>query len=330
MSMKISTEEYIHGGTQKDDYNPSEAESCDCPLCGGKDYRKLHTERGVLGIVRCDGCGIIYVNPRLKEPEKVYWGDAETYFEEARLIFLGKLPHHRDPNYDYDLRIVRKYKPEGRFLDVGTNMGFFLRKARGKKWELFGVEPSPALSEFARKYFALNVKTAYLENAGFEDDYFDIVTMTDVFEHIGDPESMLYQVRRIIKPDGIVLIKVPNGNYNLMKLRLARLLGKSGQYDIFDSYEHLVHYSVKTLTLMLEKHGFKVIGRYLPPPVQIPVWHHLVGHYYQYPSPAILDFKHVMLRRIFHLIGRLESLIPAGYSPYFPSSIAVVARKKTR
>jgi hypothetical protein len=72
---------------------------------------------------------LIYVNPRLKEPEQIYWGDSEKYFKEARLIFAGKAKHHRDVNYLQDLKLIYKYKPTGNFLDVGTNMGFFLRNA---------------------------------------------------------------------------------------------------------------------------------------------------------------------------------------------------------
>lgn len=43
-------------------------------------------ERSILGIVKCKICGLIYVNPRLKSPEKIYWADKEDYYEEARLI----------------------------------------------------------------------------------------------------------------------------------------------------------------------------------------------------------------------------------------------------
>ncbi len=257
--MKPVKIDYERGGRQKDIYEKSEVMDVSCPLCGKNECHPIYKERGCLGIVRCKGCNLIYANPRLKDPGGVYWGDAEKYSQEARLIFEGRACHHRDRNYQEDLKLIRRYKPSGNFLDVGTNMGFFLRNAKMYKgWNLYGVEPSPSLSEMARAYFGLNVKTSLLEDAAFENEFFDIVTMTDVFEHITNPGKILAEVRRILKPDGILFIKVPNGLFNLFKLRIAKLAGKSENYDIFDSYEHVVHYSQGTIKQMLEKHGFKV------------------------------------------------------------------------
>ncbi|HAB53773.1 MAG TPA: hypothetical protein DCE80_16620, partial [Ignavibacteriales bacterium] len=283
---------YEKGGTQKDIYDKSEVINVPCPLCASDKYKEIYKERGSLGVVQCKDCNLTYVNPRLKNPEGVYWGDAEKYFKEARMIFEGKASHHRDINYLDDLKFIHKYKPKGNFLDIGTNMGFFLRNAKKwNGWNLYGVEPSLPLSEIANKYFGLNVKTSFLENAGFEDEFFDVVTMTDVFEHIANPSRILEEIRRILKPKGILFIKVPNGLFNLFKFRMAKLTGRLNNYDIFDSYEHVVHYSGITLKEMIEKYGFRAVKVKIGRPIQLPVWHKYVGYYYQYPSPWGLDYK---------------------------------------
>ncbi len=318
---------YERGGTQKEIYTGREVEIINCPLCGDNSRREIHKERGALRIVRCLKCGLIYVNPRLKNPEKVYWGDADKYFNEARLIFEGKARHHRDTNYTADLKIIHKHKPEGNFLDVGTNMGFFLRNARGRKWSLFGVEPSPALSEMARRYFSLNVKTAYLEDADFENDFFDIVTMTDVFEHITQPGKMLEKVYKVLKRDGILFIKVPNGLFNLFKLYLGKLTGKLENYDIFDSYEHVVHYSQNTLQAALNKYGFKIIKTYIGKPIQLPVWHRHVGSFYQYPSPWTFDPVNQSLRTIFYWLSLFEYWIRFRNVGYMAPNFIIIAKK---
>lgn len=326
--MKISSNDYIRGGTQKDYYSEDEVIQCDCPLCESNNYKLITKERGNLGVVQCNNCDLIYVNPRLKEPEKIYWGDGNKYFEEAKLIFEGKKGSHRDNNYIHDLKIIKKFKPIGRFLDIGTNMGFFLRKAQNFNWELFGVEPSPILSEMARKYFNLNVKTSFLENSEFESDYFDIITMIDIFEHITNPNEFLKEVYRILKNDGILFIKVPNGNYNKLKFKISTLLKKRENYDLFDSYEHVIHYTKKTITKMLSKNNFNIKKILISPPVQVPVWHHYVGHYYLYPSPICLDLKHFILRKLFYWIGILEYYLSLKQLLNFGSSISVIAYKK--
>jgi SAM-dependent methyltransferase/ribosomal protein S27AE len=320
--------DYEKGGTQKEYYAKEEVVDRDCPLCGSRDYLKVHKERQALGIVRCKKCSLVYTNPMLKEPEKIYWGDEMKYYEEARLIFKDLASHHRDPNYLEDLKKIEEIKPYGNFLDIGTNMGFFLRHARGRKWNIFGVEPSPVLSDMARKYFGLNVKTAYLEEAGFEDDFFDVVVMTDVFEHIAYPKRILQHIKRILKKDGILFIKVPNGNYNLLKLWIAKTTKRIQDYDIFDSYEHLVHYTQVTLRRMLEESGFELKDISIGRPIQLPMWHRYVGHYYQYPTPWLLDAKNHVLRLLFYWISNIEFFLRFGNIGYFASSIIIVAHKR--
>ena len=327
-SKKLEKTSYQKGGTQKDFYEQSEVINVICPLCGKDDCLRIYRERGNLGVVRCRNCKLIYINPRLKDPEKIYWGDAEKYFEEARLIFEGKAAHHRDKNYLEDLKLIHKFKPRGNFLDVGTNMGFFLRNAKKwAGWSLYGVEPSPSLSEMARKYFGLNIKTAFLEDAGFESGFFDIVTMTDVLEHIANPAKVLSEARRILKPDGILFIKVPNGLFNIAKLKILRLLGQLEGYDIFDSYEHVIHYCEPTLKKMLQKQGFQVIQFKIGRPVQIPAWHHYLGQYYQYPTPWRLDYKRQSARSILHFLSQVEFYLYARHIGYLAPNIIVIARK---
>lgn len=321
------TVNYERGGRQKDRYNESDVISVLCPFCGEARHEDIYKERGVLGIVRCIGCDLIYVNPRLKNPEEVYWGDADKYFKEAKLIFEGKAVHHRDPNYLEDLKLIYRYKPKGNFLDVGTNMGFFLRNAKRWNWNLYGVEPSSSLSDIARKHFGLNVKTAFLEEAGFESDFFDVVTMTDVFEHIANPGKILNEVQRILKPGGILFVKVPNGLFNLFKFKIAKRMGKLKDYDIFDSYEHVVHYSDKTLKKMLGKYGFKVVKIKIGKPIQLPAWHKYVGHYYQYSTPWRLDYKRQTVRSLLYLLSKIEFYLFGKRIGYLAPNIIVIARK---
>lgn len=321
--------DYERGGLQKDTYDKSEVIDVLCPLCAKDEYKEIYKERGVLGIVRCKDCNLIYVNPRLKNPEGVYWGDAEKYFKEAKLIFEGKASHHRDPNYIEDLAFIHQYKPEGNFLDVGTNMGFFLRNARRwEGWNLYGVEPSPSLSEMARKYFGLNIKTSFLQDAAFESGFFDVVSMTDVFEHIANPGKILAEVRRILKPDGIFFIKVPNGLFNLFKFRMAKLTGRLKDYDIFDSYEHVIHYSGATLKKMLKKNGFTLIKLRTGRPIQVPVWHKYVGSYYQYRTPWVLDFKRQTARSILYFLSKIEFYLYGKNIGFFAPNIIAIAKKE--
>jgi SAM-dependent methyltransferase len=299
-------------------------------MCRATERDGIYVERAVLGIVRCRRCALVYVSPRLKNPERVYWGNASQYVEEARLIFEGLAPHHRDPNYLEDLRLIERVKPKGEFLDIGSSMGFFLRHARNRQWRVTGLEPSPSLSAIARAQFGLTVETGFLEDVKFPESRFDVVTMTDVFEHIGNPRATLREVRRILKPDGVVLIKVPNGLFNLFKLRVSRLLRREHLLDIFDSYEHVVHYAAKTLRAMLLAERFAVRYQGIARPVQVPVWHEYVGHYYQYPTPWALDWKRQTARWMLYWLSHAEAALRLGDVGWLAPNIVVIATPSTR
>jgi SAM-dependent methyltransferase len=139
---------------------------------------------------------------------------------------------------------------------------------------------------------------------------------------------MLEEIKRILKPDGIIYIKVPNGLFNLLKLKMAKFTNRLDCYDIFDSYEHVLHFSQATLKVMLEKNGFKIIAMKIARPVQLPAWHKYVGFYYQYPSPWILDPLQSTLRTMFYLLSLIEFKLRLNRIGYFAPNIVAIARKK--
>ena len=251
----------------KSRYSAADTETVSCALCGSSSSELLAREWS-LGIVQCTQCELVYVSPRVRDPDKNYWGDEAATEGKYEPIFAGLRRHDRDRNYLEHWNTIRQFKPDGRVLDVGTHCGFFLRMARGLAWDIQGIEPSPANAELARRKFGLNVTTGYLRHDTFAPESFDIVTMVDVFEHVTDPLNVLDSVRRVLKPDGILFLKVPNAAWNLLKHRvLVRTLQLKG-FDIFDAREHVVHYSQKTLAKMLQATGFRPLAFYVPRPIQ--------------------------------------------------------------
>ena len=320
-------QEYGRGGTQKDSYGPDEVVHVPCPYCGVETATPLFRECGSIVVVRCE-CSQIYTSPRIISPENVYWGDQEAYCREARLIFEGRAAHHRDRNYLKELRLIESFKSSGSFLDVGCNMGMLLRLACERGWAGVGLEPSPSLSGIARDKLGLEVVNCFLsEMPPSHDRTYDVVALSDVFEHVSDPLGMLADVARLLKPDGILYVKVPNALFNVFKQKMSGLRGRVPQHGVWDSYEHVVHYTDRTLRRMLSKGGFAVLKLSAARPVQVPVWHHHVGEYFLYPSPFVMDWKRHLSRSTFHLLGKVERVLRLGVVGYLSPSLAVVARR---
>ncbi|MBI4040656.1 MAG: class I SAM-dependent methyltransferase [Deltaproteobacteria bacterium] len=325
MKEKMNAPEYIRGGKQKLFYAESETTSWPCPLCQSPHSGLLDQERGSLQIRRCLHCQLIRVSPRIKNPEEIYWGDPEKYFQESRLIFSGEQKHHRETTYLHDINLIQKFKPRGKLLDVGCNMGFFLKKTMECGYEGYGIDPSPSLTEIGKKNLNLNIETAFLEKTTHEKNFFDVITFTDVFEHLVNPQEILSKAKSLLKKDGILLIKVPNAKFNLFKWFVIRKILKNKTYDIFDSYEHVVHYTDKTLTSMLRLCGFTPLLTYVAPPVQLPNWHKFVGHYYQYATPWYMDFRKKTARKLCYRMAWLEKKI-LGRCGYLAPNIGIIAR----
>lgn len=236
-------------------------EAVRCNLCDGDDYSIVYLARegerpdkthfsasgnDVLldQVVRCRKCGLAYVNPRPKGKAVVEgYSEAvdETYVSQAQ----GRMQTFRS-----SLATIEKFRPQkGRILDVGCAAGFFLKAAKENGWREFGVEPSKWLADYGKNKLKLNVKAGTLKQAKFPSNYFDAVTLWDVLEHVPDPAAELEEIRRVLKPGGLLVVNYPN-----FGSKLARLAGRKWWFLLS---VHLYYFTPQTLKAMLEKSGFE-------------------------------------------------------------------------
>jgi SAM-dependent methyltransferase len=95
-----------------------------------------------------------------------------------------------------------------RILDVGCGTGANL-ELLGKYGEAFGVDISPDALAFCRARGLENVRQGEAEKLPYEDESFDLVTGLDVVEHLDDDVAGLKEMRRVLRPNGRVLLFVP-------------------------------------------------------------------------------------------------------------------------
>ena len=234
-----------------------------CNLCGSTDYKIMYqptkkdydpseifsASGGVMGtqqIVKCNHCGLVYVNPRVKNEIVV-----NAYSDAVDELYVSQA-EGRQKTFNNGLKLVEKYVPQrGTILDVGCAAGFFLNVAKKAGWQTYGIEPSKWMSDWGNKKFNVNIKNGTLKDAKLQDEFFDVVTMWDVLEHTSDPMGELAEVNRILKKDGILIINFPN-----VASKLARVAG--GKWWFFLSV-HLYHFSPRSMSMMLAKNDFEVI-----------------------------------------------------------------------
>lgn len=229
-----------------------------CPLCEGPRHEQIYLARdrhygisGLYRIVRCFDCSLVFLNPMYSSEElaPLYPADYYAYRDNV----------HRSGWKDIFKRILcfrsgtrdPKFAKPGRMLDLGCGSGWYLHHMRGYGWETHGVEINDSAAALGRATWGLDIFSGTLKQAAFPADYFDYIRSNHSFEHIPDPNETLDEVRRILRPDGKILIGVPN----IASLN-ARVFRQYWWY--LGAPVHPFNYSVKTLSELLSKHDFRV------------------------------------------------------------------------
>jgi 2-polyprenyl-3-methyl-5-hydroxy-6-metoxy-1,4-benzoquinol methylase len=150
-----------------------------------------------------------------------------------------------------------------RLLDVGAGSGVLVEQATRLGWEAEGVDPSAWLADRARER-GIAIYTGTLPHPGLTPPY-DVVTLVDVIEHVTDPGGLLGEVRRLLRPGGMLLVVTPD-----VRSVAARALGpRWWHYRI----AHVGYFSPGTLDILLSRSGFVLEGWGRP------AWYFPVEHF---------------------------------------------------
>ena len=198
-------------------------------------------------LLRCDGCGLVATTPRLPKSELEAYYQAE-YWGRASADDLAWVRRDQRPRTAF----LERFRREGRLLDVGCGLGLFLLALDPRRWDRYGLEAMPAAyQEAVPRLGADHIVKGELTAAEFPAGHFDVMTFWDVLEHLPDPVAALRQAFCLLRPGGLLLLRLPNfAGYT------ARRFGEDW-YELALPY-HLYHFTPATLTRLLEASGFKV------------------------------------------------------------------------
>lgn len=190
----------------------------------------------------------------MKSFNEEYWEFIEKKFRDG-YTFEG-LKHilkryYKEINYYFSVNNNTRLK----VLDIGCGFGYFLKFIEEKKnnWELYGMD----ISDYAIKKAKSNLKTAKLivsnVNVGipFKNNYFDLVTLFDVIEHVKAPFNVLQESYRVLKSGGLICITTPN-------LNAIERLWKKKNWHGFNDPTHVYLFTPDSLKFLVERVGFKV------------------------------------------------------------------------
>jgi len=233
-------------------------ETIRCPLCGSHKFKTLVVEQ-TLPVVRCLRCGLVFVNPRpdraglAKFYERYFPPESDSLWQEqmAEVFMKEGLEPIRSLGQKGSIRLPER----PRILDIGCGMGFFLDLMRQAGWEVKGIEPAPAAAGYAREKLKLDVFQGTLEQAAW-GGVFDAATLWYVLEHVPNPGEILARAARLLKPGGLLIVRVPNQNAAVD--RVLNVLGLR-KFFLINPPRHLFDYSPATLSAFLRTTGFEIL-----------------------------------------------------------------------
>jgi len=201
---------------------------------------------------QCQTCGVIFRNSKPSEIDFnfIYPPNYEVYTQHNTrdkvnqfLIDFGLLKRYK---------VFSKYIDKGTILDIGCADGAFLsylKKYNG--WKLYGVEKNDEIPKSRYSLNGVNIFYGDLKQANYNNMQFDIVTMWDVIEHIEDPIGILCEINRILKKDGFLIIKVPNGRCLDVKIFKKYWAG-------IDAPRHIYIFNKENLGCLLQNSGYEI------------------------------------------------------------------------
>lgn len=237
-----------------------------CPICNNdiKRWITKKTEDVAYDIDLCNSCGFAFVNPRPNLDFLMNFyslkGHGQPQNEVTTLTSILE-QEKKFPNSTIDAKrmitTVRKFLNKSdetnryKLLDVGCGYGFFSNDALKNGFDVIALELASTERNIASQMTGLEPIEKSFEDFQPLEKVFDVVLMSQILEHAFDINLWMKKAHKILKPNGLIVIALPNFNSIFRRIMQAN--------DPFICPPaHLNYFSRKSLSLLLSNHGFKV------------------------------------------------------------------------
>jgi len=241
-----------------------------CYVCGSRKIKTLKDQQGFIHLI-CKNCHLLRLHPNYIVPTKDFYTDDYfngTMFQKTK----GKIGYpesyssisesHRVGQYkQYASQVRSLFKNNNlqqlRVLDFGCSYGSFLKllKEQINDVEIHGIEVNDEICKKASSnldgapIYCLDLKKD--DKRMVPRNYFDMITLLDVIEHLDDPRDYLKVLAQCAKAKGYLLLSTPNVESLNAKLYGSRWILHSPPY-------HMYYFGPKSITILLQQSGWKI------------------------------------------------------------------------
>lgn len=203
---------------------------------------------------KCSECGLLFTNPRPGFNEILKYYDSADYISHnssSKAILTRIYTLARNYMLNKKCNIVSTNSKGKRILDIGCGTGEFLNFCKNKGFESLGVELNEKPREEAKKKYGIEIRKS-VDDYLSEEAGFDCITLWHVLEHIHDLENTMYMIKKLLKPEGTLIIALPNcSSWDAIHYKQF--------WAAYDLPRHLYHFNKSSFSKFAEIHKFKIV-----------------------------------------------------------------------
>lgn len=230
-----------------------------CPICGGEKHSDFieavdhNVSNDTFKIVSCDSCGFKFTNPipTIETIGEYYKSENYISHSNTKKGIVNKIYQVvRKRAIDQKEKLIKEISSGKQLLDIGCGTGDFLAHCKNKGWNVIGLEPDSDARKIAKENH--NVEALPLDELyQLNENTFDVITMWHVLEHVYNLNDDIEQIKRLLKPNGKLVVAVPNcSSYD------AEYYKKD--WAAYDLPIHLYHFTPKDIRNLFQNHDMKV------------------------------------------------------------------------
>ncbi|NRB59573.1 MAG: class I SAM-dependent methyltransferase [Winogradskyella sp.] len=210
----------------------------------GEDFQLLYNEE--LEMLET------FPQPKTEKLSEYYKSEDYISHTDTKRNLLEKVYHIvRSISLKKKLRLINSFNSESKtLLDIGCGTGDFLDTAQKDNWNVTGIEPNENARQIANsKTINAVFEIEHLEQ--LEEHSFDVITLWHVLEHLPNLEMHITLLKKLLKPNGTLIIAVPN--YKSFDAEYYKQF-----WAAYDVPRHLWHFSKTSIEKLFRKEDFKL------------------------------------------------------------------------
>lgn len=244
-----------------------------CPMCGNTSL-KPYVEVYGFHYVECENCENLFIKDPLQNIAQLYQNDgAESSFDSAYYsnnVFPVRLEMISKPKANFineTYQNTSKITRNPLWLDIGCGAGELLRAARELGFDILGFESDTKAVQFANNQLGNDiVQEGFLDTNSCDLNLLksirdsQIISFLNVLEHLESPKETLEFFGKEMKKDSLLVIEVPR---HPSLASFVNLVAPNQVYRHLIAPLHLNIFSEKSLELVYQKAGFKLVGKWV-------------------------------------------------------------------